>query len=77
MKEEEEKKFIIRTYEKAELAHLYNPHMPLVSAMRKLRTWIRRNEQLTAALIEAGANQRDHSYPPRQVALIVSVLGEP
>ena len=39
MKEEMEKdeRFIIRTYEKAELAHLYNPNMPLVSAMRKLR----------------------------------------
>ena len=50
MKEEMEKdeRFIIRTYEKAELAHLYNPNMPLVSAMRKLRAWIRRNRQLTA-----------------------------
>ena len=52
MKEEMEKdeRFIIRTYEKAELAHLYNPNMPLVSAMRKLRAWIRRNRQLTDAL---------------------------
>lgn len=72
-----EEKFRIRTYEKAELAHLYNPHMPLVSAMRKLRSWISRNEQLAAALAEAGENKRDHSYPPRQVALIVAYLGEP
>ena len=56
MKEEMEKdeRFIIRTYEKAELAHLYNPNMPLVSAMRKLRAWIRRNRQLTDALTATG-----------------------
>ena len=75
MKEEMEKdeRFIIRTYEKAELAHLYNPNMPLVSAMRKLRAWIRRNRQPTHATTATG----DHSYPPRQVSLIVAVLGEP
>lgn len=70
---EKDERFIIRTYEKAELAHLYNPNMPLVSAMRKLRAWIRRNRQLTAT----GENKRDHSYTPRQVSLIVAVLGEP
>ena len=66
MKEEMEKDegFIIRTYEKAELAHLYNPNMPLVSAMRKLRAWIRRNRQLTDALTATGENKRDHSYTP-------------
>lgn len=79
MKEEMEKdeRFIIRTYEKAELAHLYNPNMPLVSAMRKLRAWIWRNRQLTDALTATGENKRDHSYTPRQVSLIVAVLGEP
>lgn len=74
---EQEEKFIIRTYEKAELTHLYNPHMPLVSAMRKLRTWIRCNKKLAEALTEVGENKRDHSYPPRQVALIVEALGKP
>ena len=32
-----EEPFIIRSYRKAELAHLYNPDMPLVPAMRKMR----------------------------------------
>lgn len=61
---EKDERFIIRTYEKAELAHLYNPNMPLVSAMRKLRAWIRRNRQLTDALTATGENKRDHSYTP-------------
>ena len=57
-KMEKDERFIIRTYEKAELAHLYNPNMPLVSAMRKLRAWIRRNRQLTDALTATGENKR-------------------
>ena len=44
---EKDERFIIRTYENAELAPLSNPNMTLVSAMRKLRAWIRRNRQLT------------------------------
>ena len=32
-----EEPFIIRSYRKSELAHLYNPDMPLVPAMRKMR----------------------------------------
>ena len=79
MKEEMEKdeRFIIRTYEKAELAHLYNPNMPLVSAMRKLRAWIRRNRQLTDALFCIVEKKSFEFYTPRQVSLIVAVLGEP
>lgn len=74
---EEEQKFIIRTYGKAELAHLYNPYMPIVSAMRKMRHWIKRNRKLAEGLNAAGANTYDHAYTPRQVALIAQFLGEP
>lgn len=74
---EEERKFIIRTYSKAELAHMYNPEMPIVSAMRKLRHWIRKNAELTRNLDAAGANKYDHSYTPRQVTFITQYLGEP
>ena len=41
-----EEPFIIRSYRKSELAHLYNPDMPLVPAMRKMRYWIQRNPEL-------------------------------
>ena len=39
--EAEEKPFVIRPYLKSELAHKYNPHLPLIYAMQKLRGWIR------------------------------------
>lgn len=73
----EEEKFEIRAYGKAELAYLYNPAMPLVSAMRKLRSWILRNEDLHRAMYQAGEGKNDHTYTRRQVRLMVQHLGEP
>lgn len=35
--EAEEEPFVIRPYLKSELAHKYNPHLPLIYAMQKLR----------------------------------------
>ena len=43
--EAEEETFVIRPYLKSELAHLYNPYVPLVYAMRKMREWIRNNKE--------------------------------
>lgn len=73
----EEEDFEIRAYGKAELAHLYNPGMPLVSAMRKLRNWILRNQELHTAMYQTGESERDHTYTRRQVRLMVRHLGEP
>ena len=60
-----EEPFVIRPYLKSELAHLYNPYVPLVYAMRKMREWIRNNKELYDA------------YSARQVRLIVRYLDEP
>ena len=72
-----EEPFIIRSYRKAELAHLYNPDMPLVPAMRKMRYWIKRNPALYNAMYSAGEGPGDHHYTRRQVRMIVVTLGEP
>lgn len=74
---EVEEEFKIHTYLKADLAHLYNPNMPIVSAMRKLRRWIRRNEDLYDKMYESKEGKNDHAYTRRQVQLIVTYLGEP
>ena len=68
-----EEPFIIRSYRKSELAHLYNPDMPLVPAMRKMRYWIQRNPEM----YRSGEARGDHRYTRRQVRLIVETLGEP
>ena len=48
--EAEEEPFVIRPYLKSELAHKYNPHLPLIYAMQKLRGWIRNNKELYDAM---------------------------
>ena len=45
-----EEPFVIRPYLKSELAHLYNPYVPLVYAMRKMREWIRNKKERTTTL---------------------------
>lgn len=74
---EEEEKFVIRAYLKAELAQLYCPNLPAMYAMRKLRSWIRKHKILNDTLYQGGESKKDHSYTKRQVRLIVQYLDEP
>ena len=69
--------FRIREYGKTELAVLYSPRLRTVTAVKKLRRWIRGNRALMAALAEAEYNPRRLSYTPREVELIVRHLGAP
>ena len=69
-----EEPFVIRPYLKSELAHLYNPYVPLVYAMRKMREWIRNNNELYDAMYSGGEGKNDHAYSARQVRLIVKYL---
>lgn len=72
-----EEPFIIRPYLKSELAHKYNPHLQMIYAMQKFRTWIRNNKELYAALYNGSEGKNDHAYSIRQVRLIVKYLDEP
>ena len=75
--EAEEEPFVIRPYLKSELAHKYNPHLPLIYAMQKLRGWIRNNKELNDAMYSGGEGKNDHAYSTRQVRLSVKFLDEP
>ena len=59
-----EDSFLIRTYTKAELAHLYNPHVCL-------------NLPLLHELEQEGYRARNRLLSPKQVATIIHFLGEP
>lgn len=75
--EAEEEPFVIRPYLKSELAHLYNPHLPLIYAMQKFRGWIKNNQKLYEAMYSGSEGKNDHAYSTRQVHLIVKYLDEP
>ena len=75
---QEEKAFIIRAYDKAELAELYSPgaNCPR-QPCKTLYRWMRRNMLLQEELNEAGYNKFRHSFLKHEVAIIVRHLGEP
>lgn len=75
--EQEESKFTVRAYTKSELAHLYNPQMTVKNATQVLRRWIQHNQELHNALISLGYTDRSRIFTPRQVQLIIDILGEP
>ena len=64
-----EDSFLIRTYTKAELAHLYNPHVCLKVALQILRRWIIYNLPLLHELEQEGYRARNRLLSPKQVAL--------
>ena len=77
-KEAEEEPFVIRPYLKSELAHKYNPHLPLIYAMQKLRGMDQEIiKNFTDAMYSGGEGKNDHAYSSRQVRLIVKFLDEP
>lgn len=75
--EEEKSTFIVRTYLKSELAHLYNPQFTVKNATQVLRRWILHNAELHAALLCQGYQDRNRSFTPRQTETIIHFLGEP
>ena len=72
-----EDSFLIRTYTKAELAHLYNPHVCLKVALQILRRWINYNLPLLHELEQEGYRARTRLLSPNQVGTIIQVWGEP
>ena len=72
-----EDSFLIRTYTKAELAHLYNPHVCLKVALQILRRWIIYNLPLLHELEQEGYRARNRLLSPKQVATSIHFLGEP
>ncbi|MCS2507632.1 DUF4248 domain-containing protein [Phocaeicola vulgatus] len=68
---QEEKAFIIRAYDKAELAELYSPGRTAAAALQTLYRWMRRNMLLQEELNEAGYNKFRHSFLKHEVAIIV------
>jgi len=69
--------FLVKSYMKGELAHLYNPNTSIRTANRILMEWIERNNELNTALAKLGMRKCDRIFPPRAVQLIVQHLGEP
>lgn len=69
--------FVIRCYEKSELAQLYFPGMEENAAVDKLRRWIRRCGPLMEEMESGEYRPKMKMYTGREVRLIARHLGEP
>ncbi len=69
--------FKVRTYGKSDLALLYNPGMCAREAMRTLKRWMLRNENLYKELLEVGYRKSCKILTPREVGVIIHYLGAP
>ena len=69
--------FTLRSYTKAELAHLYNPGMTYECALHTFRRWLNRVPELYVELKRNGYQPQKHVLSPKQVKIIVQYLGEP
>lgn len=73
----EENEFVIRAYDKIELALLYSPRRNDAAALQTLYRWMQKNTTLKEKLEEIGYNKYRHRFLKQEVALIVEHLGEP
>lgn len=69
--------FVIRCYDKSELAHLYFPTLAENAAVDKLRRWIRKCRPLMEEITAMDFRPKMKMYTGREVRLIVRHLGEP
>lgn len=69
--------FVIRAYGFNELARLYFPDVASKSASNRLRSWIKSNCELTQSLLDAGYQNGQKMFSPRQVSCIVDAFGAP
>ena len=61
----------IKQYRKSELALMYFPECETKEgALSNLKSWIRGNAELTAALQSCGMPPRKKTYTPKEVGLI-------
>ncbi|MEG1546774.1 MAG: DUF4248 domain-containing protein [Bacteroides sp.] len=74
---DDEEKFRIRCYAKAELAQMYAPGLSSSQAVKRLRRWILRCRGLYEALDGVGYITKCQRLTPKEVRLIVEYLGEP
>ena len=70
--------FKIAPYTKRELAKLYFPNTKNIdSAVANLRNLIKRNPELREELYNTGYHPYSKLFTPRQVRIIIGILGEP
>jgi hypothetical protein len=72
-----EETFKVRAYGYGELAQLYFPQITKQSATVQFRRWICKNIELQNQLTSVGFIPGQKILTPKQVKIVVDILGEP
>jgi hypothetical protein len=72
-----EKEFTIRSYGYGELAQLYFPLISKKSASNQFRKWIKHNRELQKQLSLTEFSPGQKILTPKQVEIMVKIIGEP
>ena len=69
--------FVVKCYDKHELAHMYFPDLEISLAVNKLRPWMRRCEPLMLEIQAMDFHPKTKAFTAREVRLIAYYLGNP
>ena len=70
-------KFIVRAFGFGELAQLYFPNITKKSASTQLRKWIESDKFLRKQLVQSGYKFSQRLLTPRQVEILMTLIGKP
>lgn len=69
--------FIVKCYEKQELAQMYFPDVSVRVSVNKLRRWMRKCRPLMNEILSTDFHPNAKAFSVREVRLIVYYMGEP
>lgn len=69
--------FVVKCYDKNELARMYFPDLEAGVAVNKLRRWMRQCEPLMQEMRQTNYHPKTKAFTAREVRLITRYLGEP
>lgn len=69
--------FVVKCYDKQELAQLYFPDLTVRASVNKLRRWIRRCQPLMDEIRATDFHPNAKAFSVREVRLIAYYLGKP
>lgn len=69
--------FVVKCYNKQELAQLYFPDLSVRASVDKLRRWMRKCEPLMQEILVTDFHPKTKAFSVREVRLIAYYLGKP
>lgn len=69
--------FVMKCYNKQELAQMYFPDLSVRASVDKLRRWVRRCQPLMDEILATDFHPKQKAFSVREVRLITYYLGMP